>query len=117
MVEYANRFWILYYAAKAGNWPLAKYEHSEMMKLGKIVSVVRPKYAEGTAEFEDAYMEPLQAAIAAADWNAFDAAYHRAMYGSDTYHDRFAKPFLRFRLPPDAPPWIEFDPNARPRKE
>ena len=114
MVEYADRFWILYYAAKAGNWPLANYEHSEMMKLGKIVSAVRPKYAGSMAEFEGAYMGPLQAAIAAKDWTAFDAAYHRAMDGSDTYHDRFAKPFIRFRLPPEAPPWIEFDPDARP---
>src|SRR3970040_2297190 len=42
MVEYAERFWTMYYAAKAGNWALAKYTHSEMMKLGKIVPVVRP---------------------------------------------------------------------------
>src|SRR3990170_3039468 len=42
MVEYAQRFWTMYYAAKAGNWPLAGYMHSEMMKLGKVVPVVRP---------------------------------------------------------------------------
>jgi len=114
MAEYSDRFWILYYAAKAGNWPLAKYEHSEMMKLGKIVPVVRPKYAEGMAEFERDFMEPLLAAITAKDWNAFEAAYRRAIEGSDRMHDKYAKPFIRFRLPAEAPPWIEFDPNARP---
>lgn len=116
MAEYSERFWILYYAAKAGNWPLAKYEHSEMMKLGQIVPVVRPKYAEGMAEFEAAHMEPLLAAITASDWPAFEAAYRRAIDGSDRMHDKFAKPFIRFRLPPEAPPWIEFDPDARPPK-
>ena len=77
MAEYSDRFWILYYAAKAGNWPLAKYAHSEMMKLGKIVPVVRPKYAEGMAEFEAAFMEPLLSAITAKDLGAFEAAYRR----------------------------------------
>ena len=116
MAEYSERFWILYYAAKAGNWPLAKYEHSEMMKLGKIVPIVRPKYAEGMAEFEATSMAALERAIAAKDWNAFDAAYRAAIDASDEYHDRFAKPFIRFRLPPEAPPWMEFTPNARPGK-
>ena len=114
MAEYSERFWILYYAAKAANWELAKYEHSEMMKLGKIVPVVRPKYADGMTEFERENMEPLASAIAAKDWGAFEGAYRRAIEGSDRMHDRFAKPFIRFRLPPEAPPWIEFDPKARP---
>ena len=116
MDEYAQRFWTMYYAAKAGNWALAKYMHSEMMKFGKIVPVVRPKYAEGMAEFERDFMEPLLAAITASDWPAFEAAYRRAIAGSDTYHDRFAKPFLRFRLPPEPPPLLEMDPDARPAK-
>jgi len=116
MAEYSERFWILYYAAKVRNWVLAKYEHGEMMKLGRIVPVVRPKYADGMAEFEREFMEPLLAAIAASDWSAFDAAYRRAIEGSDRMHDRFAKPFIRFRLPPEAPPWIEFDPSVRPPK-
>lgn len=116
MAEYSERFWILHYAAKARNWALAKYEHGEMMKLGKIVPAVRPKYAEGMVAFEAEYMEPISAAITANDWPAFEAAYHRAIEGSDKMHDKYAKPFIRFRLPPEAPPWIEFDPNARPPK-
>lgn len=116
MAEYSERFWILYYAAKAGNWPLAKYEHTEMMKLGKIVPVVRPKYADGMAEFEATHLAALERAITAKDWQGFEAAYRAAIDASDHYHDRFAKPFIRFRLPPEAPPWIEFDPNARPPK-
>ncbi|MBI4416884.1 MAG: hypothetical protein HY557_07870 [Euryarchaeota archaeon] len=116
MVEYSQRFWTMYYAAKASNWALAKYMHSEMMKLGRIVPVVRPKYAEGMEEFERDYMGPLLAAIDGKDWTAFEAAYRRAIEGSDHFHDKFAKPFIRFRLPPDPPPYLEFDPDARPPK-
>ncbi len=114
MVEYAERFRILYHAGRAGNWLLARYEHSEMMKLGKIVPVVRPKYAEGMAEFEHTCMAPLLAAITASDKGAFEAAYLAAVRGSDAMHDRFGKPFIRFRLPPEAPPWIDVDPGVRP---
>ena len=116
MVEYAQRFWTTYYAAKAGNWALAKYMHSEMMKLGKIVPVVRPKYAEGMLEFERDFMEPLLAAITASDWSAFESAYAKATAGSDSFHDKFAKPFIRFRLPPEPPSLLEMDPKARPPK-
>jgi len=117
MVEYAQRFWTMYYAAKAGNWPLAGYMHSEMMKLGKVVPVVRPKYAEGMAEFERDCMDPLLAAITASDFAAFDVAYRRAIEGSDTFHDRFAKPFIRFRLPPEPPPLLGMAPDFRTRTE
>ena len=116
MVEYAQRFWTMFYAAKAGNWPLAKYSHSEMMKLGRIVPVVRPKYADGMREFEAAFMGPLAAGIAARDWTAFETAYRRAVGGSDEFHDRYAKPFIRFRLPPEAPPLLEMGPDVRPKK-
>jgi hypothetical protein len=115
MAEYGQRFWTMFYAAKEGNWALARYMHAEMMKLGRIVPVVRPKYAEGMREFEAAFLEPLAAAIAARDWGAFEAAYRRAVDGSDAVHDRFAKPFIRFRLPPEAPPTLEMRPDARPK--
>lgn len=113
MVEYAERFWTMYYAAKASNWALANYMHSEMMKLGKIVPIIRPKYAEGMAEFERTHMEPLLAAITANDGDAFEVEYRRTLAASDTFHDRFAKPFIRFRLPPEPPPYLEMAPNAR----
>lgn len=116
MAEYGHRFWAMFYAAKAGNWPLARYMHAEMLKLGRIVPVVRPKYADGMREFEAASLGPLAEAIAAKDWTAFEAAYRRAVDESDTYHDRFAKPFIRFRLPPEAPPTLEVRPDARSAK-
>ncbi len=111
MDEYARRFWILYYAGKAANWKLARYMLNEVVKLGKVVAVVRPKYVEAMERFDQDSLGPIGAAIASADWAAFEAAYHRAVQASDDYHDRFAKPFIRFRLPPEPPPWIEFDPR------
>ncbi len=116
MAEFGQRFWTMYYAAKAGNWALAKYMHAEMLKLGAIVPVVRPKYAEGMREFEARSMGPLLVAITARDWATFEAEYRRAVDASDEYHDKFAKPFIRFRLPPEAPPTLEMGPDVRPRK-
>lgn len=116
MAEYGQRFWTMYYAAKAGNWALARYMHSEMRKLGRIVPVVRPKYAEGMAAFEAAFLAPLASAIEASDWDAFESAYRRALAGSDEYHDRFAKTFIRFRLPPAPPPTLAMEPDAEPRE-
>lgn len=111
MDEYGRRYWALYYAGKSGNWPLAQYMLSEMRKLGRIVPVVRPKYAEAMSEFETRHLEPLASAVAAKDATAFEDAYHKAKNASDEYHARFAKPFIRFRLPRDPPSWLQFEPE------
>ena len=40
-----------------------------------------------------------------------------AIESSDTFHDRFAKPFIRFRLPPEPPPLLGMAPDFRTRTE
>ena len=110
MDEYGRRFWAMYYAAKAGNWELARYMHSEMLKLGNVAVVVRPKYAEAMREFEAEHLEPLGEAIRKKDWGVFEPAYRETLAASDAYHDRFNKGFLRFRLPDHPPDWLRMEP-------
>ena len=42
MAEISDRYWILYYAAKAGNWKLAALQSSEVEKALRIGNVTRP---------------------------------------------------------------------------
>lgn len=111
MDELARRYWVLYYAAKAGNWDLARYMERESEKLLGIMAKVRPKYAGDLDAFVREDLGPLARAIETKDWMAFDAAYRRGIDASDTYHAKYKKGFLRFRLPDHPPEW--FDLNAR----
>ncbi|GHA12710.1 hypothetical protein [Oceanisphaera arctica] len=42
MVEYANRYTNIYYAAKGGNWGLAAYQLKEVLEIQEVAEVTRP---------------------------------------------------------------------------
>ncbi len=111
MDEIGRRYWVLYYAAKAGNWELARYMERESEKILGIMGQVRPKYAADLAAFIQTDLGPIARAIDAKDWPSFEAAYRRGIEASDTYHEKYNKGFLRFRLPDHPPEWLDLTPR------
>lgn len=111
MDELAHRFWVLYYAAKGGNWPLAGYMERESEKLLKTMAVARPKYASDLEDFSRDHLGALARAIQAKDFGAFDAAYRSAVEASDGYHAKYNKGFIGFRLPDHPPEWFDLGPR------
>jgi hypothetical protein len=111
MDEVSRRYWVLYYAAKAGNWELAHYMLKESEKILRTASVARPTYREDLEAFVRDRLGPIADAIEGKDWEAFEAAYRRGIADSEMYHDKYNKRFIRFRLPDHPPEW--FDLRAR----
>ncbi len=111
MDEVAHRFWVLYYAAKGGNWDLARYMERESEKALRILATVRPKYAADLDVFLRENLGPLAAAIEARDWTAFEVAFQGSIDASDVYHAKYNKGFLRFRLPDHPPEWFDLAPR------
>ena len=105
MEAFGRRYWVMYYAARGGNWELARYEWRESGKLLHALAKTRPKYAADLAEFEAGAYANVGTALEAGDFPAFDRAYRAGIEASDTYHAKWKKPFIRFRLP-DRPPDI-----------
>src|SRR5713226_9890983 len=58
MKEVGERYHILYYAAKGGNWQLAKHELSQVISLHKAGATLRPKYAADLTSFIQNYLNP-----------------------------------------------------------
>jgi len=111
MDELSRRTWTLYYAAKAGNWDLARYMERESEKLLRAMGAVRPKYRVDLEAFSREYLGPIARAIEARDLARFEEAYRAAIRASDTYHDKYNKGFIRFRLPDHAPEWFDLEPR------
>ena len=103
MEAFGRRYWVMYYAARGGNWELARYEWRESTKLLHALAKTRPKYAEDLAQFERGAYAKVGTALEAADFPAFDRAYRAGIEASDTYHAKWGKAFIRFTLP-DRPP-------------
>src|SRR5437879_13457810 len=77
MDELSRRYWVLYYAAKEGNWELASYMERESEKILKTASAARPKYRDDIASFVRDRLGPIARAIDEKAWRTFDAAYTR----------------------------------------
>ena len=107
MDTFARRYWVMVYAARGGNWELARFEWRESLKLFQQMAKTRPKYAEDLAAFERGPFGDIGKALESADLQAFEGAVRAGVDASDTYHEKWAKPFIRFRLPSRPPDFLD----------
>ncbi len=110
MMEYGKRFYIAYYAAKEGNWDLAKYELEEAKEIQEVGETTRPGKAQMLKAFEQSYLDPLEKAIDAKDWNAFEKAYSNAVQGCNNCHAATGHPYIKYVLPQTPPDMPEIKP-------
>lgn len=111
MAEVGPRVHRLYYAAEAGNWPLARYFLNETRKILQAGVVVRPRYADGMGAFLAEDVPPVVEAITARDWAAFETAYARMVDAANRYHGVYGKGWLRWRTPDAPPPDLDLAPR------
>ena len=115
MLEISERYWIIWYAAKAENWELAHHEFRELRKTNQIAALVRPKYREPLARYDTEYLKPLDEALRARDWEAFASAYCRGIEGANENHRVFGYPYIEWQLPDTPPPYLRLS-ARRPAK-
>lgn len=103
MAEVGPRVHRLYYAAQAGNWPLAAYFAKSAGKQLQLSVDSRPKYDPAMSDYLRDDWAPVMAAVKAADPVAFAAAYARMVERANLLHAEFGKPFLVWQTPATAP--------------
>jgi len=113
MPEVGQRTWKLYYAAKAENWPLAKFEYKEIRGLMELGAFTRPKHEEALNQFMAENWKPVEEAIDRKDIKAFEDAFHKAVEAANAYHELKDKPYIVWKLPETPPP----DLDVRPRRK
>lgn len=113
MPEVGARTWKLFYAAKAGNWPLAKFQYKEIKGLMELGAFTRPKHEEALNQFLAENWKPIEAAIEKQDFAVFEDAFKKAVESANAYHELKDKPYLVWKLPDTPPPDLEFKPRAK----
>jgi hypothetical protein len=106
-----ERIWKCYYAGKAANQPLARFQLKEAVNLMEKGAFLRPKYAENMEKFIGTEVEGVRKAIESQDWTAFEEAFHTMVAQANAYHDVYDKPFLRWRIPAEPPPDLDMTPR------
>ncbi|MFQ5951704.1 MAG: hypothetical protein ACE5KH_06445, partial [Candidatus Geothermarchaeales archaeon] len=109
MHKMAERFYYMYYAAKARNWRLARHFYGGMLHALHTADVTRPKWSEPLAEFEEEYLKPVLEVIRAQNWEEFEENFRRATEGHHRYHQRFGYGHIRFKLPDVPPPFFDME--------
>lgn len=108
----ADRFVLMHFAARGGNWPLANYQYLQMVHLFKTGSRTRPKQAGRLQGYLTGFGEPLRTAIKARDWPAFERASQAAVAEANRVHVEMGLPYIVFKLPDEPPGHLDYGPHA-----
>jgi hypothetical protein len=111
MPEIGSRTWKLFYAAKAGNWPMAMFQWKETKALFELGAFMRPKHEAAIEEYLRDSWPPLEAAIKAKDFEKFKLAFDRAIDDANAWHEKKEKPYIRWKLPDFPPPDLDLTPR------
>lgn len=111
MPQVGVRIWKLYYAGKAQNWPLARFQLKEAVNLMEKGAFIRPKYEDNMAKFVEEDAGAVFKAIEAQDVGAFEDAFNRMVEQANAYHELYDKPWLRWKVPSDPPPDLDVTPR------
>ncbi len=105
MMEYSNRISRVYFAQKAGNWDMAKYQVGQMTEIQAVGETTRPSRAPLLKAFEASFLKPLDKAIDSKDSKTFDTAYTAAIRGCNACHAASKAPewksyqFIKVQVP------------------
>jgi cytochrome c553 len=120
MTQIAYNFSNLWFAAQAGNWPLAKFYIDETRVRIRWAMRITPNRRISTgqldllpiaASIEENQIKAVADAVAAQDQTTFRNAYTGLMQACQGCHEASEKPFLRLQIPTaPAEPMIRFAP-------
>lgn len=114
MAEVSDAYWTAFYAAKGGNFRLARYCVRKTASLFRVAAVTRPKYAKMLDQFKADILDGLERAADAKDFAAFDATYQRGIAETNRYHVLTGHPEIVWRLPAEAPKHLDLGPQPDP---
>jgi hypothetical protein len=110
MPEIARRYWVLFHAARGGNWELASFQLRQIAHLFRIGATTRPKMEKHLEAFRLGTLDRLAAAVEARDWAEFESAYHDGVESANRFHAATGHPEIRWRLPDDPPRDLDLGP-------
>jgi hypothetical protein len=111
MPEIGTRTWKLYYAAKAGNWPLAEFQLGEIRGLMTTCAFTRPQYEENLRAFINDYLTRIKKAVDEKDFAAFESEFQSAVSEGNRYHEHWNKNYIVWKLPSAPPPDLDMTPR------
>ena len=105
------RIWKCFYAGKAKNQALARFQLKEAVNLMEKGAFLRPKYTTDMDKFIVEEVAAVAKTIEAEDWDGFETAFQAMVDAANAYHDVYDKAFLRWKVPDTPPPDLDMTPR------
>jgi hypothetical protein len=102
-----ERIWKCYYAGRAHNRTLARFQLSEAVNLMEKGAILRPKYVDNMEKFIAENVAAVSKCIEAEDWNGFETAFAEMVEQANANHEFYDKSFLRWKIPDQPPPDLD----------
>ena len=102
-----ERIWKCYYAGKAGNKTLARFQLAEAVNLMEKGTILRPKYAEDMETFLNESVAAVRKCIEDEDWTGFEREFSSMVEAANANHEKYDKGFLRWKIPDQPPPDLD----------
>jgi hypothetical protein len=109
MREVGDRFQNMYYAAQGGNWGLAAYMSKYMNAAMNPAKLTKPKEYPDWADFYSKTFDPVNKAIMAQNFKAFDKEYKAVVKECNSCHQGMGYSFIKvvpLKVPAD--PGIDY---------
>ena len=113
MRDISDRYWILYYAAKGGNWDLAAYQLRGLRSLYKKGATTRPKYKGMLDNYAGKIFDPLDKHVAARNFPAFEKTYMAGIELANKMHVASNHGEVVCKLPPTPPQHLDLGPQPQ----
>ncbi len=112
MPDIGTRTWKLYYAAKALNWPLAKFEVGEIRGLMLRGAFTRPAYEDDLKSFVNDFVSKVSDAVDKQDFAAFETVFGEMISMANEFHEGVDHGFIVWKLPDYPPPDLDLTPKG-----
>jgi hypothetical protein len=114
MREVGDRFQNMYFAAKGGNWALAAYMSKYMDKSLNPASYTKPEEYQSWRYFYDTTFDPVNKAIQAQDFKAFEKEYTGAIAACNACHVSMNYGFIKVvKLKAPVDPGIDYTVHSK----
>jgi hypothetical protein len=107
MPEIGARIWKCYYAGKAENRALARFQLKEAVNLMEMGVLLRPKYTDNMYKFIEEEVAVVKQIIEDEVWDKFDEAFNAMVDAANAYHGVYDKPYLKWQIPEMPPPDLD----------
>ena len=114
MLALARRMHVMYFACKADNWELGRYQLRGIRKILNNAALTRPKYKAALEQFSKDHVDGLDEAMRRQSWEDFDRLVAGAIEASDRYHAQLGYAYVRYRIPGDPPADYLLSPPGTP---